>query len=137
MSAGAFFARAFEKQCRDAIEQKLAATSAFKKSLAGIATVQDAQAKGYAPSDAQIAAIASCIQNVADSAYGLPAFCSQPATVAAGQLADAVGTMLSQLNNQWREGRQFAFDAKDLADMLNEARGMVAKAHTQFAPTAF
>lgn len=127
--AGTFFAQAFESQCREAIDKKLAGTSSLKKMMAGIVTVQDAQAKGYAPSDAQIAAIAASICEVADAAYGLPVFCEMPADVAATQLVQAISPQVGKLNDTWREQRLFHFDTKDLADMMEEARGMVAQAH--------
>ena len=131
-SAGAFFAQAFETQCREAVQRKLDATSSFKKTLAGIVTLQDAQAKGYAPSDAQIAAIAASIRDVADSAYALPAFCIQEVDVASGQLVQAIELRIKPLNARWREAKQFSFDTKDLADMMEEARAMVAAAHGKF-----
>ena len=131
-SAGMYFAQVFEKHCLDAVAKKLADTPALKKMMVGIVTVQDAQAKGYAPSDAHIAAIAACIRDAADAAYGLAFFCEQPAEVAAAQLVQAIAAPIHQMNEKWREARQFHFDAPDLADIMAEAQAMVAQAHGQF-----
>jgi len=132
-SAGVYFALAFERQCREKVAQKLADTNAFKKMMAGIVTLQDAQSKGYAPSEVQIRAIATCIRDAADAAYGLPFFCEQSAQVASEQLVQALATPIRQMNDQWREAKQFCFDVQDLADMMAEAQTMAAQAHYQFA----
>ena len=132
-TAGLFFAQAFEGQCRDAMDKKFAATSSLKKMLAGIVTVQDAQAKGFAPSDVQITAIAASIRDIADAAYALPVFCEMSADIAATQLVQAIAPQITQMNDAWRDKRIFYFDAKDLSDMLEEARSMIMQAHLRLA----
>ncbi len=132
-SAGVFFAQAFERQCRDALSRKLAAVSSFKKALAGITNVSDAQAKGYAPSEAQIAAIASSIEMAANSCYASAGFCGLSGEKAAQTLVQSLHTHVSQMNDQWRTSGQFAFSADDLSDMMDEARGMIAAKHSDLA----
>lgn len=132
-SPGAFFAQAFESQCRAAIAKKLAETSALKKTLAGVYTVEDAQAKGFAPSEAQIREIAKAIRDTAEAAYGLPVFREMAAEVAAAQLVQAISPQVQALNAQWKAQKLFAFDAGDISAMMDEAHGMIMQAHTELA----
>jgi hypothetical protein len=119
----------FEQQCREAITKRLDATSSFKKKLAGIATAEDAQAKGYAPSSGQIGEMSAVIRHWAEHYYGNPDFCELAPPYAARILIQAIEKEITQLNALWSSARLFHFSSADLAEMLEEAKRLVSQHH--------
>lgn len=127
---GDYYAHVLQSQLNTALQAKLDSTSGFKKTLAGIFTLDDAKRKGYAPSDEQIKQLKSCIKKHANAKYAHHHFQCLAANAAALELADSVSKDLAALNEQWHKDKQFYFDKGGLKDLTEEATALIGKEHT-------
>ena len=126
---GDYYATLLKKHLNEAIQKKLDDTSAFKKKLAGINSVDDAKRKGYAPSDAQINQIRACVKTHANLKYEHEHFRHMSSEKAIHEFLHDVKKELATLNEQWRSERLFAFDKAALDELATEATHLIAGEH--------
>ena len=128
-TVGHHYAQLLEDQLNAAIRKKLEATSAFKKNLAGIRSVDDAKHKGYAPANDQIAQIKNAAAAHAEHSYSDVAFRNLPAAAAVHELVAAVMRDITAMNQKWQQAKRFVFDKDALENLASEARALIAEQH--------
>jgi glucosamine 6-phosphate synthetase-like amidotransferase/phosphosugar isomerase protein len=126
---GDYYAHLLQQHLHAAMQKKLDETSALKKILAGIETLQDAQTKGYAPNNEQISQMKDCIKHHANTKYSHVHFRALGKQQAIAEFVEAVIQELAVLNTKWHKARQFSFDKSGLKDLTEEAIALISSEH--------
>ncbi len=126
---GEHYGKLFRDELNKTVQTKFDETAGWKKTVAGISTLDDAKNKGYAPKDAQVNAVVDLVRNTANEMYADPEFLKLPADKAAKQLANTVTEEVKKLNDSWKKQGQFAFKPDDLKKLEIKSAEVINKEH--------